>query len=79
MTADEVMLKRKEDKQNPLYPDANGTDKPHPLSEVKPLDRLRKKSGVKPFVKFDDLNNGPDTGYDNKPKSAVVVGIKFDF
>ena len=71
MTADEVMLKKKEDKQNPLYPDAHG--------EVKPLDRLRKKSSVKPFVKFDDLNNGPDTGYDNKPKSAVVVGIKIEF
>lgn len=78
MTADEVLLKKK-DKPNPLYPDADGKAKPYPLSEVKIWDSIRKKSRIKPFVKFEDLNNGPDTGYNNRPKPAVVFGIKFEF
>lgn len=79
MTADEVLLKKKPDKPNPLYPDADGKAKLYPLSEVKIWDSLRKKSRIKPFVKFEDLNNGPDTGYNNRPKPAVVFGISFDF
>ena len=80
MTADEVMLKKKEPKPkgNPLYPDADGKARPYPLTEVKVWDRM-KKLNPRPVVRIQDLNNGPDTGNANKPKTGVIFGFLFDF
>jgi len=33
---------------------------------------------VKPFIKFVDLNNNPGEK-ENKPKTAVVIGLDFSF
>jgi hypothetical protein len=40
---------------------------------------MQKDSNVKPFVKFVDMNNGPDDKDYNKPKSSVVIGIDVSF
>lgn len=80
MTADEVLLKKKEPKLkgNPLYPDADGKARPYPLTEVKVWDRM-KKLNPRPVVIVQDLNNGSDTGNANKPKTGIGFGFQLNF
>ena len=37
------------------------------------------KPNPRPYVSIDDLNNSDDAPYENKPKTAIEIGIKFDF
>lgn len=32
-----------------------------------------------PYITFVDLNNTHDNPYENKPKSAIEIGLKFTF
>lgn len=34
---------------------------------------------VKPYVNVKDLNNDPDTGYENAPHPVIEAGIKISF
>ena len=75
MTADEVMLKKKDPPPNPLFPDM-GSAKPYPLKEIKALDSLRNMN-PKPYVRFRNMNaplNENDTG-GGKAKTAIEIGL----
>lgn len=54
-----------------------------PLGGVDPSQVLckpkLKKPNPKPWIAFNDLNNSDDALYENKPKSAIEIGIAFDF
>jgi len=50
---------------------------------VDPSDVLQKpkweRPSVRPYIAFNDLNNSDDAPYENKPKTAIEIGISFDF
>ena len=54
-----------------------------PLGEVDPSQVLfkskPKKPNPRPWIAFNDLNNSDDAPYENKPKTAIEIGIAFDF
>lgn len=78
MTADEVMLKKKDHTSNPLFPDMDST-KPYPLNKIKTQDSLRKMN-PRPYVRVRNMNapNGPnDPGARAKP--AFEVGLSWSF
>lgn len=54
-----------------------------PLAGVDPADVLckpkPKKPSIMPYVSITDLNNSDDAPYENKPKPAIEVGLKFEF
>lgn len=79
MTADEVMLKKKDPPPNPLFPD-RGVAKPYPLKEIKVWDSLRKMN-PKPYVRFRNMNaplNENDMG-GGKAKTAIEIGLSWSF
>ena len=79
MTADEVILKKKDPPPNPLYPD-RGVAKPYPLKEIKVWDGLRERMNPKPYLKVRNLNSPigeDDVG--NRSKLAFEVGLKWTF
>lgn len=39
----------------------------------------KEKSGIKPYVSVVDLNNSADSLYENKPKTAIEVGVEMEF
>lgn len=79
MTADEVMLKKKDPPPNPLYPDA-GKAKPYPLTEIKVWDCLRKKTNPRPYLRVRNLNSPIDENdAGEKSKLAFEVGLKWTF
>ena len=43
------------------------------------IESIPKIFGGELDVRVRDLNNGEDTGYENRPKSAVEVGIRWRF
>lgn len=51
-----------------------GVDPSQVLYKPKP-----KKSNPKPWIAFNDLNNSKDAPYENKPKPAIEIGLKFEF
>ena len=38
-----------------------------------------KKPNPRPYVSIVDLNNSDDAPYENKPKTAIEVGVKIEF
>lgn len=54
-----------------------------PLAGVDPSEVLckpkPKKPSIMPYVGITDLNNSDDAPYENKPKPAVEIGLKFEF
>lgn len=51
-----------------------GVDSNQVLCKPKP-----KKSNPRPWIAFNDLNNSDDAPYENKPKPAIEIGLKFEF
>lgn len=78
MTADEVMLKKKDPPPNPLFPDM-GSAKPYPLKEIKVWDSLRKMN-PKPYIRVRNMNAQSGT-YDSgaRAKPAFEIGLSWSF
>lgn len=78
MTADEVMLKKKDTPPNPLFPDM-GSTKPYPLKEIKVWDSLRKMN-PKPYIRVRNMNapSGPDDS-GARAKPASEIGLIWSF
>ena len=51
-----------------------GVDPSQVLCKPKP-----KKLNPRPWIAFNDLNNSDDAPYENKPKPAIEIGLKFEF
>lgn len=50
------------------------------LEEKNALGHVKKRvPNVLPYVRIDDLNNSKDAPYENKPKPAIEIGLKFTF
>ena len=48
------------------------------MSQLRTQDE-KSKLHIKPFIDVIDMNNSDDDPYANKPKPAVVIGIKGEF
>lgn len=48
------------------------------LEKQSPLDGW-KKLNPKPYIAFADLNNSKDDPYGNMPKSAIEIGLRWEF
>lgn len=50
-----------------------------PFHVLEQTQKISLSSSIYPYVRINDLNNSKDAPYENKPKPAIEIGLKFTF